>query len=230
MVPVLGDVVRALHHPAAARVDGRLMCAALRRAAVDEHGVEVREESVDDVRALPADAVVIAGGAWTDEVARAARRARCPVGPLRGQIIHLGVADHDTGAWPIVQPVYGYYMVPWADARVAVGATVEDAGFATDVTAGRSARGAARDVARACPDSRARRCARCASGSGRSASTTSPILGALPGVAERVRRDRPRRRTACCSARSRARSSPTSSAAANPRSTSRRSAPRSRPR
>src|SRR5262245_30546823 len=26
MVPALGDVVRALHHPRAARVDGRLMC------------------------------------------------------------------------------------------------------------------------------------------------------------------------------------------------------------
>jgi glycine/D-amino acid oxidase-like deaminating enzyme len=135
MVPVLGDVVRALHHPAAARVDGRLMCAALRRAAVEELGVEVRDESVDDVRALPADAVVIAGGAWTGKVARQLGVA-LPVGPLRGQIVHLGVEGNDTGAWPIVQPVYGYYMVPWSDGRVAVGATVEDAGFAADVTAG----------------------------------------------------------------------------------------------
>ena len=35
-----------------------------------------------------------------------------------------------------MQPVFGYYMVPWADARVAVGATVEDAGFDPAVTAG----------------------------------------------------------------------------------------------
>ena len=35
-----------------------------------------------------------------------------------------------------MQPVFGYYLVPWADARVAVGATVEEAGFAADVTAG----------------------------------------------------------------------------------------------
>ena len=59
-----------------------------------------------------------------------------PSSPLRGQIAHLGVAEHDTGAWPIVQQVYGHYMVPWADRRVAVGATVEDAGFSDDVTAG----------------------------------------------------------------------------------------------
>jgi len=33
MVPALGTIVRALHHPDAARVDGRLMCAALQRGA-----------------------------------------------------------------------------------------------------------------------------------------------------------------------------------------------------
>ncbi len=134
MVPVLGEVVRALHHPRAARVDGRLMCAAIRRAAA-ERGVVLRDESVDDVRALPADAVVIAGGAWTARVA-AQLDVQLPVGPLRGQIVHLGAAGHDTATWPIAQPVFGYYMVPWADARVAVGATVEDAGFAPEVTAG----------------------------------------------------------------------------------------------
>ena len=80
MVPVLGDVVRALHHPGAARVDGRLMCAALRRAAVEQHGVEVRAEGVDDVRALPADTVVIAGGAWTGK-----SRSNSPCGCRSGQ-------------------------------------------------------------------------------------------------------------------------------------------------
>src|SRR5262249_28156784 len=39
MVPVLGNVVRALHHPDAARVDGRVLCAAL-RANLD---AEIRE-------------------------------------------------------------------------------------------------------------------------------------------------------------------------------------------
>jgi D-amino-acid dehydrogenase len=134
MVPVLAPVVRALHHPAAARVDGRLMCAAVRRAAV-AHGVEVRNEGVDDVRAVTADTVVIAGGAWTAQIAKQLD-AHLPVGPVRGQIMHLDVPGHDTGVWPIVQPVYGHYMVPWADAHVAVGATVEEAGFDTSVTAG----------------------------------------------------------------------------------------------
>jgi D-amino-acid dehydrogenase len=134
MCPVLGDIKRALHHPGAARVDGRLMCAAMRRAAV-ANGVEVREESVDDIGAVDARAIVIAGGAWTPRVAKQLHVA-LPVGPVRGQIMHLDVPEHDTNTWPIVQPVLAHYMVPWADNRVAVGATVEDAGFDVTVTAG----------------------------------------------------------------------------------------------
>jgi D-amino-acid dehydrogenase len=180
MVPVLGDVVRALHHPAAARVDGRLMCAALRRAAVNEHGVEVREESVDDVRALPADSVVIAGGAWTDAVSRQLG-VRLPIGPVRGQIIHLGVDAHDTGGWPIVQPVFGYYMVPWADARVAVGATVEDVGFATDVTAG-GVYEVLRETLRVMPGLAGTTLREVRVGLRPVSADDSPILGPLPGV------------------------------------------------
>ena len=46
MVPVLGDVVRALHHPAAARVDGRAdVRGALRRGSRSRStACEVREE------------------------------------------------------------------------------------------------------------------------------------------------------------------------------------------
>jgi D-amino-acid dehydrogenase len=180
MVPVLGEIVRALHHPAAARVDGRMMCAALRRAAIEEHGVEVHDESVADVHALPADAVVIAGGAWTDEIS-GALGVRLPVGPVRGQIIHLGVDGHDTGAWPIVQPVFGYYMVPWADARVAVGATVEDAGFATDVTAG-GVHEVLRETLRVMPGLAPATLRDVRVGLRPASADDMPVLGALPGV------------------------------------------------
>jgi D-amino-acid dehydrogenase len=179
MVPVLGDVVRALYHPAAARVDGRLMCSAMRRAAVDDHGVEVRGESVTDVRALPADAVVIAGGAWTDQIA-GALGVSLPVGPVRGQIIHLDVETYDTGTWPIVQPVFGHYMVPWADARVAVGATVEDAGFATDVTAG-GVHEVLRETLRVMPGLAPATLREVRVGLRPASADDVPILGALPG-------------------------------------------------
>jgi D-amino-acid dehydrogenase len=134
-VPVLGPCVRALHHPGAARVDGRMLCAAILHTAVERHGLEARTEHVVDVTDVDAEVVVIAGGAWTPQIARSLD-VSLPVAPLRGQIIHLGVADFETASWPIAQPVYGYYMVPWDDGRVAVGATVEDAGFTPEVTAG----------------------------------------------------------------------------------------------
>jgi len=54
---------------------------------------------------------------------------------MRGQILHLGVAD-DTAGWPVLQPILSHYVVPWADHRVALGATVEDVGFDPRVTAG----------------------------------------------------------------------------------------------
>ena len=54
-----------------------------------------------------------------------------PVRPVRGQLLHL--------AWraaPLAHVLWGArcYMVPWQDGTVLVGATVEEAGFAEDVT------------------------------------------------------------------------------------------------
>ena len=178
MVPVLGTIVRALHHPGAARVDGRLLCAAM-RAAAEECGVELRDESVEDVRALDAHAIVIAGGAWTPRVAEQLGAA-LPVGPMRGQIIHLDVA-HDTAAWPIVQPVFGYYLVPWSDSHVAVGATVEDAGFAVEVTAG-GVHEVLRETLRVMPGLATARLREVRVGLRPVSADDMPILGALPGV------------------------------------------------
>ena len=192
MVPVLGDVVRALHHPAAARVDGRLMCAALRRAAVA--GVRCRRaRGIGRRRACACRPTrsCIAGGAWTGKVAEQLG-VQLPVGPVRGQIVHLGVDDHDTGTWPIVQPVFGYYMVPWADARVAVGATVEEVGFATDVTAG-GVHEVLRETLRVMPGLAQSTIREVRVGLRPVSVDDTPILGALPGVGERVRRDGPRR-------------------------------------
>jgi D-amino-acid dehydrogenase len=191
MVPVLGKVVRALHHPRAARVDGRMMCAALRRGA-EQHGVETLSASVDEVRAgspptvviggeaISAPAVVIAGGAWTrrfgDQLG-----VQLPVDPLRGQIAHLGVAEHDTAAWPIVQQVYGHYMVPWTDHRVAVGATVEDVGFSGDVTAGGVGE-IMREALRVMPGLATATLAEVRVGLRPTSPDDSPLLGPLPGI------------------------------------------------
>jgi D-amino-acid dehydrogenase len=181
LVPPLGSVVRASHHPAAARVDGRMMCAAVRHAAA-QHDVEIRDERVENVVALldDATAVVIAGGAWSPAVSRQVG-VELPVEPVRGQIIHLGVADHETGTWPIVQPVLGYYLVPWPDARVAVGATFEDAGFTPEVTAG-GVHEVLRETLRVLPGLASATLREVRVGLRPVSVDDTPIIGALPGV------------------------------------------------
>jgi D-amino-acid dehydrogenase len=155
--PALGAVTRALWNPGAARVDGRRFSAAVLRSAV-RHGLERVSASVDRVaegsvmaggRTFACRAVVVAGGAWSPALA-AQLGVELPVGPERGQIVHLSTPS-DTGTWPIVSPVLGHYLVPWPGGRVAVGATREpDAGFATSPTVA-GVRQVLNEVARVAP-------------------------------------------------------------------------------
>ncbi len=149
-VPVLGTVRRALYNPHGRRVDGRVLRGAL-QAAAERRGVRWQQGGVTGivggpgsgrVRAvrtdrgdLPVGAVALCGGAWTEELA-GGLRATLPVGPLKGQIVHLHLPDADTSTWAIVQPVLGFYLVPWPGGRVACGGTMEAAaGFDHRVTA-----------------------------------------------------------------------------------------------
>ena len=147
--PALADVRGAIYYRAAARVDGRLLTAALRRAA-EAGGLTVRETGVDALRmdndtvtgvvtdagAVSAAGVVIAGGAWSHAFGLQLG-VQIPVEPQRGQIIHLGLPDTaDTSTWPIISAIRGHYMVPWPDNRVVVGATRETgSGFDARTTA-----------------------------------------------------------------------------------------------
>ena len=151
LFPPLGPVHRVLHAPASARVDGRGMAAALRQAAAARgvafvtgaaHGVvagaggtrHVEAVEVEGHQNVACGAVAIAGGAWTAAVGEWLG-TRLPVGPTKGQIVHLGVGA-ETGEWPIVQPLLTHYLVPWPGGRVACGGTFEaTAGFSVSVTA-----------------------------------------------------------------------------------------------
>ena len=101
--------LRALHHPRAARVDGRMMCAraaARRRAATAWRCAPVRS-----TRCAPGSTGDGRDRRRGDRGRRGGDRGRCVDArasasssacsyrsvPLRGQIAHLGVAEHDTG-------------------------------------------------------------------------------------------------------------------------------------
>jgi glycine oxidase len=81
--------------------------------------IETSEGTVD------ADAVVLAAGSWSGEVA-ITPVPPVPVRPIRGQLLHLRL-----DAAPFSRVVWGSgsYLVPWEDGSLLVGATVEDAGF-----------------------------------------------------------------------------------------------------
>lgn len=142
LFPPLADGYHGLHISGGARVDGRALRTGLLEAAA-AHGatrVEAGAELTDDGAvtvdgsALPADAIVVAAGAWTDRVLRPLS-VRVRVEPQRGQLIHLRV-DADTRNWPSVHPVAPHYLVAFDAGRIVAGATRETgSGFDARVTA-----------------------------------------------------------------------------------------------
>jgi glycine oxidase len=149
MEPGLATGVRGgAHVPGEASVDPRKVVAAL-LTALDRRGVEVHSgaEVVAAERrdgawrvgtaagcTFAAERLVLAAGSWSGQ-ARWLPAGAPPVRPVKGEILTLrGSAD---------QPACGeivsgerVYLVPRADGRLIVGATVEERGFDTVVTAG----------------------------------------------------------------------------------------------
>ena len=115
------------------QVENRKLVTALRRYC-EINGVALVENSPmeglveNGAQDLSADITVITAGAWTSQLLSAT-----DVKPIRGQMISLA-----NGESRILQRVvYSSrgYLVPRADGRVLVGATVEDVGFDKQVTA-----------------------------------------------------------------------------------------------
>ncbi len=193
--PVLGTVRRALYNPHGRRVDGRVLRGAL-QAAAERRGVLWRQGTVTGiirapgagrVRAvrtdrgdIPAGAVALCSGAWTEELAGDLQVA-LPVGPLKGQIVHLRLPDVDTSKWAIVQPVLGFYLVPWPDGRVACGGTMEAAaGFDHRVTAD-GVHQLLRECLRTAPGLGAAELVEVRVGSRPVSADGIPLVGAVPG-------------------------------------------------
>ncbi len=142
--PALAPTVRlALAVPGDHAADPRLLVAAL-AAACRHAGVEVRTHAevarvvVRDGRAegvetgaalLRAGQVVLAAGAWSGGL------GDLPVRPVKGQVLRLRDPE-GPGLLERVLRFEGGYVVPRGDGRYVLGATVEERGFDTTVTAG----------------------------------------------------------------------------------------------
>jgi glycine oxidase len=147
-----------------AAVDPRALTQALLRACADE-GVEIRPgcEVVDSIvtddriagvrvkkgagilgplytytdsdRDFLCESVVLASGAWSGTARWLPAEARPPVRPVKGQVVELRSRDGE----PVTSHILAserVYLVPRPDGRLVVGATVEEMGFDTTVTAG----------------------------------------------------------------------------------------------
>jgi glycine oxidase len=148
--PAIAPTVRlALEAPDDHSVDPRLVLAALRRAC-ETAGVRVREHA--PVARMQADAaggrlagvfvdgellssprVVVATGAWSGQLAGVAESP--PVRPVRGQLLRLRDPS-GPGLLNGVVRFAGGYVVPRADGRYVLGATVEERGFDVQPDAG----------------------------------------------------------------------------------------------
>jgi len=88
---------------------------------------------------LTAAVVVLAAGCWTPSIAGLPDGVLPPVRPVKGQILRLsGERQRPLLRRSVRGVVHGasVYLVPRADGTVVVGATVEEMGFDTTVTAG----------------------------------------------------------------------------------------------
>jgi glycine oxidase len=136
----------ALFYPTDWQVENRKLLTALRKFAEMNNiriieNTEITELLSDSTRItgtktsdgdLLADVTVIATGAWTSLITIAGAPVLSAVKPIRGQMIGLA-----TGSRKIGRVIYGPrgYVVPRADGRVLIGATVEDVGFEKTTTA-----------------------------------------------------------------------------------------------
>lgn len=148
IVPALAPAVRlALEVSGDHAVDPRKLTAALVTAAksvgaelrsgVEVDAVDIAQRSIrlaggED---LAAEHVVIAAGAWSDSVEGIPRDARVPIHPIKGQILRLHDPD-GPGLLGRVLRMSSGYLVPRGDGRYVLGATMEERGFDTTVTAG----------------------------------------------------------------------------------------------
>ena len=98
-------------------------------------GVRTRPAAGGEEQELRADAVVLANGAWSGATRWLPEHARPQVRPVKGQVLELRGRGEEPAARHILASER-VYLVPRADGRLIVGATVEEMGFDTAVTAG----------------------------------------------------------------------------------------------
>jgi len=145
-----GKLAGAVFSPEDTQVDNRKLAAALQLAAeaagasinayravkaISSRAGRVEGVILADGSKVAADIVVLAAGAWARGIEGLQPELRPPVRPIKGQMLALRMDP----AAPLLNHVLwapGAYLVPRRDGRLLVGATVEEKGYDTSLTAG----------------------------------------------------------------------------------------------
>jgi glycine oxidase len=143
------NVTAGLFSPLDHQVDNRAMACALREVFVRAGGTlrehtaarqvlierdRVRGVELDD-EVIETEVVVLCAGAWSRNIPGLPEAVRPPVRPVKGQILTLQMPPD---APLVTHVVWGLevYLVPRHNGHLMVGATVEEMGFDTQLTAG----------------------------------------------------------------------------------------------
>jgi glycine oxidase len=119
---------------AARRAGAHLRTGATVQAIRTDHG-RVTGVELASGELVPASHVVVAAGAWGGAIAGLPEAARIPLRPVKGQILRLR-DPQGPGLLERIVRFEGGYLVPRGDGRYVLGATMEERGFDTTVTAG----------------------------------------------------------------------------------------------
>ena len=147
-------VTAAIHCASDYQVDNRLMVTALQRAYQKHGGVLHEKRAVDRVVTKNgiaigvqtqdglqnADTIVLAAGCWSAQVDGIPEAITPPVRPVKGQMLALqmeeGIAINSVIRTVRARYPTSVYLVPRTDGRLIIGATSEEMGFDTRLTAG----------------------------------------------------------------------------------------------
>jgi glycine oxidase len=129
-------VVKALLRAGA---DAEVEVRAGRVATIEHDGRRVTGVTLRSGEPLDAPQVVLAAGCWSVQVGGLPVEVRPPVRPVKGQLLVLRVAEGSPAVSATIRGVVrgrSVYLVPRGDGRLVVGATQEERGYDTTVTAG----------------------------------------------------------------------------------------------
>ncbi|MBI4081935.1 MAG: glycine oxidase ThiO [Candidatus Lambdaproteobacteria bacterium] len=145
---VVGSVWGALHRHRDCQIDARRLGAALKAVFLKSGGILQERCEVTEIRLAErgpptvlaggrewsARRLVLAAGSWSGLIPALADALGPLVRPVKGQVLALTMPRADFVRCPMRTP--HIHITPKDDSRLFIGATVEEAGFNTDIVAG----------------------------------------------------------------------------------------------